>query len=99
MSLTKEYLLFICMDDDPQLDDEALLAFKTDGDRFLKMAEEKNIGTDYTIHDHDEHGESVLTDRQALLILKGMAFDELWAKDDVLMIFRTPDGSITTWEY
>ena len=90
----KEYLLFICMDDDPKLDDEALLAFKLDGNRFLRLAEEKNIGTVYS-YEHHHFANPV----DALLILKGMAFDEQWTKDDIYVLYRTPDGSITAWEY
>jgi hypothetical protein len=94
MAETKEYVLFICKDDDPNLDDEALLAFKLDGNRFLKLAEEKDIGAVYR-YEHHHFANAV----DSLLILKGMAFDDNWQKEDTYVLYRTPDGAITTWEY
>lgn len=90
----KEYTLFICNDDDDNLDDDTRALFRTDTEKFLAVANEKGVGTVYHYAHHHFANPS-----DSLQILKGEAFDELWAKQDVLMVFRTPDGDLTTWEY
>ena len=102
MAEPKQYALWVCNDDASEMTAELIDLFHSDHTALMERVLSEDVGgagSVYHLTDHDEHGEERFTAEEALLLLKGKAFDEQWCREDMYMLLREPDGTVTGWEY